>query len=146
MTIICGSSGRSGKQDLVSWCLSAVFGFAMTLILLMGVLLEWTPYLEFRSVFTPGVYRPGGPHALVTSLCVMDFDRERGRFRLARVHPGHSVEEVRDNTGFEFDLPESVPETPLPDAATLALIRGDVAAAIANPYPAFAQKIFGVEP
>ena len=34
---------------------------------------------------------------------------------LDSVHPGHTVEEVRDNTGFDFDVPEGVGETPLPE-------------------------------
>src|SRR5277367_6835584 len=55
------------------------------------------------------VFRPGGPIALVTSRCLFDFDRERRRCRLASVHPGHSVEEVLDHTGFEFDRPDQVP-------------------------------------
>ena len=80
----------------------------------------------------------------MTNLCVFDFDRAKGRFRLASVHPGSSVEEVRDNTGFAFDLPDDVPETATPSDADLALIRGEIAEKIANPYPKFARAVFGV--
>src|SRR5271156_3854805 len=51
------------------------------------------------------VHRTGGPIALITNRCLFDFDRTRRRFRLASVHPGHSVEEELDNNGFEFDQP-----------------------------------------
>ena len=51
------------------------------------------------------VYRPGGPIALVTNRCLFRFDRERRRFRLESVHPGHTVEEVADHTGFAYDCP-----------------------------------------
>ena len=61
------------------------------------------------------------------------------------MHPGHTVEEVRDQTGFEFDCPAQVPTTPLPDAQTLALMRGPVAERIAQVYPVFARDVFGVE-
>jgi glutaconate CoA-transferase subunit B len=95
---------------------------------------------------SPGnVHRPGGPHALVTGRCVFAFDRERGRFRLQTVHPGHNAAEVAANTGFDFDLPAAVSETPAPSPATLALIRGPVGAAIAEIYPRFAAKVLGVE-
>jgi glutaconate CoA-transferase subunit B len=90
------------------------------------------------------VYRPGGPHALVTGRCVFAFDRARRRFRLQSVHPGHTVEEVVANTGFEFDLPEAVPETPAPSPETLALIRGPVGAAIAETYPRFAAEALAI--
>jgi glutaconate CoA-transferase subunit B len=84
--------------------------------------------------------------ALITNLCLFDFDRMRGRFVLRSVHPGHSVEEVRDQTGFDFDCPPAVPTTPLPGAPRLAALRGPVARQIADIYPAFAERVFGVAP
>jgi glutaconate CoA-transferase, subunit B len=105
------------------------------------------PAVEFVSA--PGtspakVYRPGGPQALVTGRCVFGFDRERGRFRLQSVHPAHTVDEVLANTGFAFDLPEAVPETPSPSPETLALIRGPVGAMIAESYPRFAAEVLAI--
>jgi glutaconate CoA-transferase subunit B len=89
------------------------------------------------------VFRPGGPIALITNRCLFDFYRACRRFRLASVHPGHSVAEVVDNTGFDFDLPADVPTTPAPSAATLDLMRTVVAPLLAEVYPQFAEKIFG---
>ncbi len=104
------------------------------------------PKVDFISA--PGsseanVYRPGGPYALVTGRCVFAFDKERKRFSLTSVHPGHSADEVAEMTGFDFDRPDTVGQTPPPDAATLALIRGRVADEIAETYPAFAARVFG---
>lgn len=90
-------------------------------------------------------YRPGGPHALVTSRCVFAFDRERGRFRLECLHPGETLEGVREATGFDFDLSADLGETPAPDAATMALIEGPVAEAVAETYPDFARRVFGAK-
>jgi glutaconate CoA-transferase subunit B len=88
------------------------------------------------------VYRHGGPAALITNRCLFTFGRERRRFRLASVHPGHTVDEVMDNTGFDFDKPDHVPVTPSPDAQTLRLMREVVAPELAEVYPQFAQKVF----
>jgi len=102
------------------------------------------PKVDFVSApgwSEPNVYRPGGPHAMVTSLALFSFNRERRRFHLDSVHPGHTLEEVLDHTGFEFDRPAVVPETPAPDAATLAQIRGTVREQIAETYPRFAAKM-----
>ena len=55
------------------------------------------PKVDFISApgGSPGnVSRSGGPVALITNRCLFDFDRDRARFRLASVHPGHSVDEV----------------------------------------------------
>lgn len=84
------------------------------------------------------------PTSVHSQLCTMLFDRTRGRFRLTSVHPGHTLEEVRDNTGFDFDIPEHVPQTASPDSETLTFIRGDVARIIAAPYPAFAGSVFAL--
>jgi glutaconate CoA-transferase subunit B len=103
------------------------------------------PKVDFISAPGPsddGVYRPGGPIGLLTELCWFSFDRERRRFRLETVHPGHSLEEVRDNTAFEFDLSPRVKPTALPDAEILALIRGPIARQIAEAYPRFVQQVF----
>ena len=105
----------------------------------------FVPEVDFISapgISEEGVYRPGGPYALVTELCLMMFDRERKRFRLTSVHPGHSVEEVRDNTGFEFDLPEDVPETSGPTDRRLDLLRSRISPEIAKTYPEFVARVF----
>src|SRR5690349_14059534 len=75
-----------------------------------------------------GVHRTGGPIALITNRCLFSFDKAARRFRLESVHPGHSLDEVIENTGFAFDRPEHVPVTPAPSAETLALLRVVVAA------------------
>jgi glutaconate CoA-transferase subunit B len=90
-----------------------------------------------------GLYRRGGPYALLTNLALFDYDRAGGRFRLRSIHPGHGLEEVLDNTGFAFDRPKIVPQTPAPDAATLHLIRTCVRGEIAEIYPRFAAAAFG---
>lgn len=92
-----------------------------------------------------GVHRPGGPVALITNLCLFRWQKDTGRFLLASIHPGHTLEEVHDQTGFDFDAPADVPVTPAPDAQRLALLRGTVAQQIAGVYPAFARQVFGIE-
>jgi glutaconate CoA-transferase subunit B len=90
------------------------------------------------------VHRPGGPIALVTNRCLFSFDRTKKRFALESVHPGHTVEEVIENTGFEFDRPPEVPVTAAPSSETLTLLRETVAPQVAEVYPQFAQRVFGV--
>ena len=92
----------------------------------------------------PNVYRPGGPIALVTNRCLLGFDRERRRFRLDSVHPGHSIAEVAEHTGFDYDCPGIVATTPAPSDETLRLLRTTVAPQLAEVYPQFAAAVFGV--
>ena len=102
------------------------------------------PRVDFISA--PGetareVYRTGGPYKLVTSLGLFAFDRERRRFRLESVHPGHTVEEILDNTGFDFDSPAKVPLTPPPEPHVLDLLRARIRGEIAEAYPRFATGL-----
>lgn len=102
------------------------------------------PQVDFVSApgtSAPGVYRRGGPSALLTGLCLFTFDRARERFRLDSVHPGHTVEEVRDCTGFEFDIAERVGVTPPADPRHLELLRGTVLEEVGETYPKFAREL-----
>ncbi|KAB2920008.1 MAG: CoA synthetase [Hyphomicrobiaceae bacterium] len=108
------------------------------------VLVDKVDFISAPGTSPPDVFRPGGPYALVTPLCVFRFDRTRARFTLASTHPGVSVADVRAATGFDYDEPDSVPVTPAPSAADLALLRGEVARAVADTYPAFAAKAWGI--
>ena len=108
------------------------------------VLCEKVDFVSAPGTSPPEVYRPGGPHALITPKCVFAFDRANGKFRLASTHAGNSVEDVRENTGFAFETVGDVPQTPMPDAASLRILRTDVAQAIAETYPAFSRRTWGV--
>ena len=102
------------------------------------------PKVDFISapgMSEPNVFRPGGPIALVTNRCLFSF--ANGRFTLASVHPGHNVAEVAEHTGFDFDMPDAVPETAPPSPATLKLMREVVAPQLAEVYPQFARQVFG---
>jgi glutaconate CoA-transferase, subunit B len=100
-------------------------------------------FVSAPGVSPPGVYRPGGPVALVTGRCVFRFDRDEARFSLASVHPGETVAGIRENTGFDFDAGEGVPTTPKPDAETLALLRGKIGHELSEAYPEFAAQVLG---
>ena len=107
-------------------------------------LVEKVDFISAPGTSADNVYRPGGPIALVTGRCLFAFDRARRRFRLASVHPGHTAAEVAENTGFAFDLPQDVPETPAPSPATLHILRTVVAPQLVEVYPQFAAQVFGV--
>jgi glutaconate CoA-transferase subunit B len=104
------------------------------------------PQVDFISApggSEPNVFRTGGPIALVTNRCLFSF--ANGRFTLESVHPGHTVDDVVEHTGFDFTKPDSIPETPAPSAETLHLIREVVAPQLAEVYPQFAREVFGLD-
>ena len=105
----------------------------------------WVPNHSTRS-FVPSVDVVSGPgydrvaplsaairagHAIrrvVSHLAVMDFESSGSgggprRMRLRSVHPGVTVDEVVEATGFELAVPDEVPESRLPTGEELHLIR-----------------------
>jgi acyl CoA:acetate/3-ketoacid CoA transferase beta subunit len=64
-----------------------------------------------------------GPSLVVTNLCQMDFDPQTKRLRLSSVHPGVSVQQVLENTGFDLIVPKNVPTTEPPTCEELELLR-----------------------
>jgi glutaconate CoA-transferase subunit B len=100
-------------------------------------------FVSAAGVTPPEVFRRGGPTDLVTSIAAFTFDRQAGRFWLASVHPGHTVDEVVRATGFEFDRAADVPETPAPSAEWLKLLHGPVRDQVAETYPTFAATRLG---
>src|SRR5256714_4708941 len=65
----------------------------------------------------------GGPVAIITTLAVLRFPDGGGEAYLASVHPGHTVQEVRDSTGWDLEVAAEVGETPAPAGAELSAIR-----------------------
>jgi glutaconate CoA-transferase, subunit B len=98
-------------------------------------LVERVDFISAPGTSPPDVYRPGGPLA---------FNRTAKRFTLQSLHPGVSAADVRAATGFDYDAPQRVPETPSPDAATLALLRTDIAVTVAATYPGFAHRTWNI--
>jgi len=60
---------------------------------------------------------------VVSNLAVLDFATADHCMRLRSVHPGVTVEEVVEATGFELVVPDDVPESRLPTPEELELIR-----------------------
>ena len=107
-------------------------------------LVEKVDFVSAPGTSASNIYRPGGPVALITSRCLFTFDRARRRFELASVHPGHTVAEIIETTGFDFDHSPQVPVTRAPTAETLRTLRSIVAPQLVEVYPRFAAEVFGV--
>ncbi|MBI2987360.1 MAG: CoA-transferase [Deltaproteobacteria bacterium] len=70
--------------------------------------------------------RDGCPGVVVSNLGVFDFDEASGKMRLQSLHPGVSIEEVKEKTGFELLIPSKIPETEPPTKEEVDLIRKQI--------------------
>ena len=62
-------------------------------------------------------------HRVVSNLGVFDFETPDHRMRLRSVHPGVTVDEVVESTGFELAIDGDVPESRAPSDEELRIIR-----------------------
>jgi glutaconate CoA-transferase subunit B len=67
-----------------------------------------------------------GPYKVVTNLAVLGYDDETKRMCVESVHPGTTLQQVRENTGFDLLVSESIEETPEPDIEALRILREEV--------------------
>jgi glutaconate CoA-transferase subunit B len=65
----------------------------------------------------------GGVYKVITHLGVFDFDEETKRMRVEALHPGASLDEVKERTGFELVVPDNIPNTEPPTEEELRILR-----------------------
>ena len=103
------------------------------------------PKVDFISApgwSPPEVERRGGPQALLTGKALFMWQPDRRRFRLESVHPGHTEQDIRENTGFDYDVSPGCAETERPSTDELKAIRNMVRPEISANYPEFAQRVW----
>jgi glutaconate CoA-transferase subunit B len=105
------------------------------------VLVDNVEFVSAPGVSQKGVFRSGGPIALLTGKGLFRFDTSRSGFVLDSVHPGHELDEIKAATGFEFQHADQPKRTALPDASTLSLLRGKVLDELGETYGEFATKM-----
>jgi len=77
------------------------------------------PGARERAGCPPG----GGPRYVITPICVFDFDDETKIMRVKSIHPGHTLEQVLNRTGFKPIIPVDIPETEPPTIEEVAFMR-----------------------
>jgi glutaconate CoA-transferase subunit B len=74
----------------------------------------------FREQYGLGA---NGPASIITPLCVFGFDAETRAARLQSIHPGVTLAQVREQTGFEVGSARDVADTVAPTQEQLELLR-----------------------
>jgi glutaconate CoA-transferase, subunit B len=67
-----------------------------------------------------------GPSTVVTQLGVYGFDEASGEMELRSLHPGVTIDQVREASGWDLRVPGDVTETPAPTNEELRLIREEL--------------------
>ena len=67
-----------------------------------------------------------GPYRIITDLAILGFDEVSKRMQVKSLNPGVSLEQVRENTGFELLVAEDLGRAPAPSPRYLEVLRKEV--------------------
>lgn len=70
--------------------------------------------------------RRGGPRWVLTELGVFDVDEATGRMRVKSIHPGYTLAEIQERTGFALIVPPEILETTPPTDEEIRLLRTEI--------------------
>ena len=81
-------------------------------------------YLQgFDSRDQAGLPRNSGPYRVITQLGVYGFEPKSKQMMLLSVHPGVTVEQVQENSGFEIRIPPQISVTTPPSKKELDILK-----------------------
>ncbi len=64
-----------------------------------------------------------GIASIITDLGILDFNSPSGTMRVRSIHEFSTTEEIRENTGFDLEIPPDVPTTEVPTQVELEVLR-----------------------
>lgn len=109
-------------------------------------LVEKVDYISAAGSTPPDVLRHGNPSKVVTPKANFRFDRDAGVLRLDSVHPGYTLDDIRENTGFDLGA-DTASVTPPPSEAELETLRQVIRRKMidSGTYAEWARKSLGDE-
>jgi acyl CoA:acetate/3-ketoacid CoA transferase beta subunit len=122
--------GSGGANDVAS--------FSNKLIIIIAKQSKRTFVNKLDFLTTPGFLDgPGarekaglptgtGPYRVITQFGLFGFDDKTKRIKLISLHPGATIDEVKDNTQFEIVLPDQIEISPEPSDRDLAILRREI--------------------
>lgn len=108
-------------------------------------LVEKVDYISAAGSSPADVLRYGNPTKVVTPKALFRFDKDAGELRLDSVHPGYTLDDIRDSTGFDLGDVSSVTQTPAPSKDELHTLRQVVRTKMIDTgtYAEWARKTLG---
>lgn len=67
-----------------------------------------------------------GPYRVITDLAIMGYDDATKRMQVRSLHPGVTLDQVRERTSFSLLVSDQLEQTPAPTAEELRLLRDEV--------------------
>lgn len=121
-------AGSGGSNDIGAGC-------RRTIVMMLHQKQRFPEKVDF--VTTPGYFRGGkerdkmgfsggGPSVVVSTLGILRFHPKTKEMYLASYHPGVTIEQIKDNTGWDLVVAKDVKETERPDPELIRILREEL--------------------
>lgn len=107
---------------------------------------EKVDFVSSAGSSPPDTIRGGHCHLVITPKAVFAYDRAAGILRLKSIHAPYTLEDIRENTGFDLGVTGDVPTTLPPTDEELRVLREVVRPKMieTGTYATWAEKTLGV--
>ena len=86
-------------------------------------LVERVDFISAAGATPADVLRHGHPTKVVTPKANFCFEKDAGLLRLDSIHPGYALDDIRESTGFDLGMTDTVTTTPAPTDEELQVLR-----------------------
>jgi len=106
---------------------------------------EHVDFVSATGSSDENVLRLGNPTKLITPKAIFRFDKEQGCLQLDSIHLPYSLDDIRENTGFDLGVTGPVATTPPPTVEELHVLRQVVRPKMIDTgtYASWAEKALG---
>ena len=107
-------------------------------------LVDQVDFVSAPGVTDENIYRPGGPKYLLTNRALFKFNKDLKKFSLLKLNQNQTIQDIKELTGFKFDISKNISDMLDPDTSRLKILRNKIAPMVSEFYPEFANRIWSV--
>ena len=107
-------------------------------------LVHQVDFVSAPGVSDENIYRPGGPKYLLTNRALFKFNKDLKKFSLLKLNQNETIQDIKELTGFKFDISENISDMLDPDTSRLKILRNKIAPMVSEFYPEFTNRIWDI--
>ena len=107
-------------------------------------LVDQVDFVSAPGVSDENIYRPGGPKYLLTNRALFKFNKDLKKFSLLKLNQNQTIQDIKELTGFKFDISKNISDMLDPDTSRLKILRNKIAPMVSEFYPEFTNRIWGI--
>ena len=107
-------------------------------------LVDQVDFISAPGASDENIYRPGGPKYLITNRALFKFNKDLKKFSLLKLNQNQTIQDIKELTGFKFDISENISDMLNPDTTRLKTLRDKIAPMVSEFYPEFTNRIWGI--